>query len=229
MGTAGPVGIRSLGPFAFVLPLARRALAQSSGKWTPPVAFSVFTQPPWLQNLSNSSVPQVAHAGQSRSSFMRPKIHTVSGSVNPWQSGLRYTIFCHPDDIEQCRSHEFLPLRWQEKICWTIVTNLLVTSRQVFEIACCNGGRSLALPIGMHVWTKGRCPCCYKKTDIELGLLLNQTASGWDNTMGRERAATLAREGTCPWCGRRTTIVARILLGRFEPTLRSLASAGVFT
>jgi len=77
----------------------------------------------------------------------------------------------------------------------------------------------------MYEWTKGRCPCCYKKTDIDLGVRLNMTARGWDNTMSRDRAVRLAREGTCPWCGRRTTIVARILLGRFEPTLRSLAMA----
>jgi len=77
----------------------------------------------------------------------------------------------------------------------------------------------------MYEWTKGRCPCCYKKTDIVLDVCLNMTVRGWDNAMGRERASNLAHEGTCPWCGRRTTIVARILLQRFEPTLRSLARA----
>jgi len=39
--------------------------------------------------------------------------------------------------------------------------------------------------------------------------------------MGRERAAELARAGTCPWCGRTTTTPARILLGRFEPQLQA--------
>jgi hypothetical protein len=76
----------------------------------------------------------------------------------------------------------------------------------------------------MYEWTKGRrCPCCYKKTDVVLDVFLNQTARGWNNVMSRDRASCLAREGTCPWCGRRTTIIARILLQRFEPTLRSLA------
>ena len=68
-----------------------------------------------------------------------------------------------------------------------------------------------------------RCPCCYKKTDTVLDVFLNQTARGWDNFMGPERASNLARGGICPWCGRRTTIVARVLLGRFQPTLRSYA------
>jgi hypothetical protein len=51
----------------------------------------------------------------------------------------------------------------------------------------------------MYEWTKGRCPCCYKKTDVVLDVFLNQTARGWDNVIGRDRATTLAREGTCPW------------------------------
>jgi hypothetical protein len=75
---------------------------------------------------------------------------------------------------------------------------------------------------------KMRCPCCYKKTDIELGAMLNQTARGWDNMITREHATRLAREGTCPWCGRKTTIVARILIGRFEPTLRTMAHEGIW-
>jgi len=80
-----------------------------------------------------------------------------------------------------------------------------------------------------YEWSKGRCPCCRKKTQTVLGLRLNMTARGWDNTMGRDRAARLAREGTCPWCGRRTTIVARILLSRFEPTLRSYDREFIFS
>jgi len=74
-----------------------------------------------------------------------------------------------------------------------------------------------------HEWGVGRCPCCRKKTEIVLGDLLNRTARGWDNFIGCERAARLARDGTCPWCGRRTTTVARTLLGRFEPTLAAYA------
>jgi len=70
-----------------------------------------------------------------------------------------------------------------------------------------------------ETWRIGRCPCCYKRTNIVLGLLLNETAQGWDNLLGRETVARMAREGTCPWCGRKTTIVARILLHRFQPTL----------
>jgi hypothetical protein len=77
-----------------------------------------------------------------------------------------------------------------------------------------------------HSWTSGRCPCCRKKTEIVLGALLNMTSRGWDNLMGRARAAELARTGTCPWCGRETTIVAKILIGRFEPTLNSYAREG---
>ena len=62
-----------------------------------------------------------------------------------------------------------------------------------------------------------------------LGLLLNETARGWDNVTNREHAARLAREGTCPWCGRRTTIIAGILLHRFEPTLRTYGKEFLFT
>lgn len=76
---------------------------------------------------------------------------------------------------------------------------------------------------GQHEWRAGRCACCYKKTEIVLGPLCNETARGWDNLMGRVRAADLARAGTCPWCGRTTTIVAKILLQRFEPALRGYA------
>lgn len=75
-------------------------------------------------------------------------------------------------------------------------------------------------------WTTSRCPCCRKKTEIVLGPLLNMTARGWDNLMGRERATELARAGRCPWCGRETTTTARILLGRFEPTLKGYANEG---
>ena len=80
-----------------------------------------------------------------------------------------------------------------------------------------------------YEWSHGRCPCCRKKVEIVLDVMLNRTARGWDNVMGRERAARLACEGTCPWCGKRTTLVTRILLHRFEPTLRSLAREGVWT
>lgn len=65
-----------------------------------------------------------------------------------------------------------------------------------------------------------RCPCCYKKTDVVYGLLLNRTPLRWDNFMSRATAETHATRGVCPWCGRETTIVARVLLRRFEPTLR---------
>jgi hypothetical protein len=61
-----------------------------------------------------------------------------------------------------------------------------------------------------------------------LGLLCNQTARGWNNLIGREHATQLAHAGTCPWCGRSTTIVARILLGRFEPHLQRYAREGIF-
>ena len=74
-----------------------------------------------------------------------------------------------------------------------------------------------------HSWRAGRCACCYKKTEIVLGPCLNETARGWDNVMGRGRAVELAKGGTCPWCGRQTTIVARILLQRFEPRLAAYA------
>ncbi len=73
-----------------------------------------------------------------------------------------------------------------------------------------------------YAWSdKSRCPCCRKMTPVVLGALMNMTAPGWDNWMGAERAAQLAREGICPWCGKRTTTPAKMLLGRFEPTLRS--------
>jgi len=75
----------------------------------------------------------------------------------------------------------------------------------------------------MSEWGSGRCPCCRKRTETVLGLLCNRTARGWDNLIGRERAAELARAGTCPWCGRTTTTPARILLGRFEPQLQAYA------
>ena len=63
-----------------------------------------------------------------------------------------------------------------------------------------------------------RCPCCRKKTDVVWNLCCAPTARGWDNMVGRDTATRLARDGTCPWCGRKTTIVSKILLGRFEPT-----------
>jgi hypothetical protein len=74
-----------------------------------------------------------------------------------------------------------------------------------------------------YEWGTGRCPCCRKKTETVLGVSLNRTARGWDNFIGRGRAAELARDGTCPWCGRPTTTPARALLGRFEPTLMTYA------
>lgn len=77
-----------------------------------------------------------------------------------------------------------------------------------------------------HEWSSGRCPCCRKKTEIVLGAMLNMTARGWCNFMGRSYAQKLARDGICPWCGRETTIVARILLSRFEPTLIAFAREG---
>lgn len=70
-------------------------------------------------------------------------------------------------------------------------------------------------------WRTGRCPCCYKKTEIVIGPLCNETADGWDNLISRSRVAELARAGTCPWCGKETTIVARTLIGRFEPTSKA--------
>jgi hypothetical protein len=72
----------------------------------------------------------------------------------------------------------------------------------------------------MYDRRKGRCPCCRKKARTVLGVLLNVTPENWDNLISRTYAAQLATEGICPWCGRRTTIVARILLGRFAPTMR---------
>lgn len=62
-----------------------------------------------------------------------------------------------------------------------------------------------------------RCPCCRKKTVVIMGYFFNEHPRGWDNFIGRDTAAALARDGTCPWCGRTTTIVARILLSRFAP------------
>lgn len=70
-----------------------------------------------------------------------------------------------------------------------------------------------------YEWRNGRCVCCYKKTEIVLGPCLNETARGWDNVMSRERAQALATMGSCPWCGRTTTIVSKILMQRFEPAL----------
>lgn len=67
-------------------------------------------------------------------------------------------------------------------------------------------------------WREGRCPCCRKKTEVVLGPYLNETARGWDNAVSRQTAESLAVSGTCPWCGRETTIVARTLVARFEPT-----------
>jgi hypothetical protein len=72
-------------------------------------------------------------------------------------------------------------------------------------------------------WTTGRCPCCRKKTEIVLDGFLFQTAKGWSNVMSRARSVALAKEGTCPWCGRVTTIISKILLSRFEPHLMSMA------
>lgn len=70
----------------------------------------------------------------------------------------------------------------------------------------------------MYAWSERRCPCCYKKTRTELGPSCNETAAGWDNFMPLVLAERLARAGTCPWCGRTTTIVSRILMQRFAPT-----------
>ena len=78
-----------------------------------------------------------------------------------------------------------------------------------------------------YEWAPGRCACCRKKTEVVLGPILNLTARGWDNLMSRARAAQLARDGVCPWCGRTTTIPARTLLGRFEPALARYAREGV--
>lgn len=62
-----------------------------------------------------------------------------------------------------------------------------------------------------------RCPCCRKKTVVTMGHFFQERPVAWDNWMGRAAAATHAAEGICPWCGKRTTIVARILKQRFEP------------
>jgi hypothetical protein len=61
-----------------------------------------------------------------------------------------------------------------------------------------------------------------------LGCMMNETGEGWDNFMGRVQAAQLVKEGTCPWCGRKTTIVSKILLGRFESDLASMSKYGSF-
>lgn len=64
-----------------------------------------------------------------------------------------------------------------------------------------------------YEWSpKSRCPCCRKFTPTVLGPLCNETAPGWDNLFGVGRAEQLAREGLCPWCGRRTTTPAHMLL-----------------
>jgi hypothetical protein len=79
------------------------------------------------------------------------------------------------------------------------------------------------------VWRVGRCPCCRKRTEIVLGSLCNEMpSSGWCNLMNGEQAERLARAGTCPWCGRSTTTVARVLMQRFQPTLDSQAREGIF-
>ena len=76
--------------------------------------------------------------------------------------------------------------------------------------------------LAQYDWCSGRCLCCRKKTEIVLGLRLNMTAKGWSNMITRAKAQDLAREGVCPWCGRRTTIVSKVLMGRFEPHLMSI-------
>lgn len=73
---------------------------------------------------------------------------------------------------------------------------------------------------GFEWRSEARCPCCFKKTRTVLGLWLNETPPDWCNRMGRELAEILACKGTCPWCGRGTTIVSKILLRRFEPMLK---------
>jgi hypothetical protein len=80
-----------------------------------------------------------------------------------------------------------------------------------------------------YTWGSARCPCCYKKVQTVLGPLCNETVAGWSNLMTRTRATALARDGVCPWCGQRTTIVARILLGRFEPRLASYEREGLMS
>ncbi len=87
-------------------------------------------------------------------------------------------------------------------------------------------GHGLVVSFTRH---EGRCPCCYKKTIIVPGVMLNQTREGWDNLfISRELALIYARQGICPWCGRATTIVTRILMRRFEPTaIANAREAGV--
>ena len=60
------------------------------------------------------------------------------------------------------------------------------------------------------------------------GPLLNETPVGWHDLLGREDVDRLARAGVCPWCGRATTIVARVLVHRFQPTADRMARDGVF-
>ena len=80
----------------------------------------------------------------------------------------------------------------------------------------------------MYCWSeKTRCPCCRKFTPTVLGPAMNETAPGWNNLIARSRAQSLARQGLCPWCGRRTTTPARMLLGRFEPTLHNHERSGL--
>lgn len=76
-------------------------------------------------------------------------------------------------------------------------------------------------------WRTGRCPCCRKRTEIVLGELLHEKRRGWDNLLCREEAVEYARGGTCPWCGRATTTVARVLMQRFQPTLDLMTRAGI--
>ena len=71
--------------------------------------------------------------------------------------------------------------------------------------------------------TPVRCPCCYKKTIAVPGVLLEARTEGWCNLLADYQAARYAKEGICPWCGRPTTIVAKILMRRFAPTLASYA------
>jgi hypothetical protein len=80
-----------------------------------------------------------------------------------------------------------------------------------------------------EIWRVGRCPCCRKQTEIVLGPLFNETpSSGWRNILGSEEAQRYARAGVCPWCGRATTTVAKVLMRRFQPTLDRLAREGLF-
>jgi len=74
----------------------------------------------------------------------------------------------------------------------------------------------------MYEWSDAtvRCEGCFKKVaGTVLGPHMNVTPRDWDNFMSRERATDLAREGVCPWCGRKTTTPARTLLGRLRRTL----------